>query len=67
MADLVESKYEVQVVTEAVSSRTGENKCLGLERIRQVGGIITGTEIVACELLKIAQGDKFKTVLQLIK
>jgi len=66
-AELVAAKYEVQVVADAVSSRTAENKCLGLERIKQAGGIITATEIVACELLKVAEGEKFKAVLQLIK
>ncbi len=66
-AELVEQKYEVQIIADAVSSRTAENKSLGLERIKQAGGIITGLEIVACELLRKAEGEKFKAVLQLIK
>lgn len=66
-AELVERRYHAQVVADAVSSRTAENKQLGLERIKQAGGIITGLEIIACELLKKAEGEKFKQVLQLIK
>lgn len=66
-AELVEFNYEVQVVADAVSSRTAENRSLGLERIEQSGAGITGLEIVACELLKKAEGDKFKEVLGIIK
>ena len=67
VADLVKRKYQVQVVADAVSSRTQENKLYGLERIKQEGGLITCLEMVCCELLKKAGGEKFKGILQLIK
>jgi len=40
-ADLVEAGYEVQVVADAVSSRTAENREIGLGRIQAVGASLT--------------------------
>lgn len=67
VVDLVRLKYEVQVVVDAVSSRTAENKHWGLERIKEVGGQLTCTEMMACELLQKAEGEKYKEILKLIK
>lgn len=65
--DLVNLGYDVQVVADAVSSRTQENRELGLERIKEIGAEITSTEMAVCELLKRAEGEKFKHILKLIK
>ncbi len=59
--------YTVHVVSDAVSSRTQENRQVGLERMRQHGAIITSTEMVMFELLKRAGTDEFKKVLPLVK
>ena len=67
VADLVELKYAVQVVADAVSSRSADNKQYGLERIKEVGGQITCAEMIICELLQRAEGEKFKAILHLIK
>ena len=67
VCDLVESKYEVQVVADAVSSRTQENKELALERIKAVGATLTSTEMIICELLRTTEHKKFKDILSLIK
>ncbi len=66
-ADLLAGKYEVQVIADAVSSRTAENRIYGLDRIKQIGAGVTCTEMIACELLGKAQGETFKAVLNLIK
>jgi nicotinamidase-related amidase len=66
-ADLVSLGYEVQVIADAVSSRTPENKAIGLERCSQSGAGITGTETALFELLKKAEGDKFKKMLPVVK
>ena len=66
-ADLIEHGFEVQVVADAVSSRSAENKAMGLDRIRQVGVGVTGTETIATELLQNAEGEKFRAILSLIK
>ena len=66
-ADLIRLKYEVQVVVDAVSSRTRESKEIRLGRIRESGGGLTSVETILCELLKTAEDDRFKAILKLIK
>jgi nicotinamidase-related amidase len=58
--DLLNSGYEVQAVTECISSRTPENRKLGLKRMNQAGAVLTGVEMVLFELLKIAGGEKLR-------
>ena len=65
--DLLEAKYDIQVVADAVSSRTLENKSLALDRIKSLGAMTTSTEMVICELLRTSAHPKFKDVLKLIK
>ncbi len=67
VVDLISQKYGVQVVSDAVSSRTAENKQTGLERIRLAGGLMTSTEMILCELIKTARHPKFKEIAGLIK
>ena len=59
--------YDVNVIADAVSSRTLENKQVGLERIRAEGANISSTEMVLFELLKTAEHPKFKQIARLIK
>ena len=65
--DLLQLGYEVQIVTDAVSSRTVENKQIGLEKIRAAGGVLTSVETALFELLRVAKGPKFKELLALVK
>ncbi len=65
--DLLKQKYDIQVVANAVSSRTLENKTLALERIKFLGATLTSTEMMICELLRTSVHPKFKDVLKLIK
>lgn len=65
--DLIGSGYAVQVVADAVSSRTLENKQIGLEKMRDASALITSTETALFELLKAAEGPQFKAVLNLVK
>jgi nicotinamidase-related amidase len=66
-ADLVNLNYNVQVVADAVDSRTPENKHIGLEKSKAAGAGITSTEIALFELLKIAKGDTFKEIIKIVK
>lgn len=66
-ADLIDQNYHVQVVADAVASRTAENRQIGLEKCKQTGAGLTSTETVLFELLKIAKGDKFKEIIKLVK
>jgi len=65
--DLLNLGYEVQVVADAVSSRTAENREIGLEKIRDGGASLTSVETALFELLKIAEGERFKEILRIVK
>lgn len=65
--DLVKMGYQVQVIADAVSSRTLENKALGLEKCRTAGAALTSVETALFELLRKAEGDKFKQMLKIVK
>jgi nicotinamidase-related amidase len=67
VADLLEEGYETQVIADAISSRTLENKTIGLERCKELGASITSAETALFELLKKAEGDKFKQMLKIVK
>jgi isochorismate hydrolase len=67
VCDLMKNQYEVQVVADAVSSRTEANRDFALERIRAFGGDVTSTEMIVCELLKTSEHEKFREVINLIK
>jgi hypothetical protein len=55
------------VVTDAVSSRTLENREIGFKLMSRTGAMLTGTEAVFFELRKIAKGEKFKAISQIVK
>jgi isochorismate hydrolase len=65
--DLMSRGVETHVVADAVSSRTADNKRIGLDKIRQAGGIITSAETCLFELQKVASGETFKPLLKLVK
>ncbi|MCP3876593.1 MAG: isochorismatase family protein [Desulfobacteraceae bacterium] len=65
--DLIQQGYDVQVVSDCVSSRTKENKEIGIQRLIQSGGQATCIEMAFFELLKAAKGNQFKQVIKLIK
>jgi len=67
VVDLLGAGYEVQVVGDAVSSRTVENREIGLEKMRSAGADITSTEMALFELLKVAQGETFKEISRIVR
>jgi len=66
-ADLVLSGRTVYVVQDAVSSRTPENRKLGLELARSRGAGITSVEAALFEMLKTAGHPAFRRVSRLIR
>ena len=60
--DLLEQGVQVQVVADAVSSRTPENRRVGLERVQRAGALGTSTETALFELLGRAGTDEFKAI-----
>lgn len=65
--DLLKMHYDVHVVSDAVSSRTSENKNLGLQAMQVAGAKLTSTEMVLFELQKKAEGEVFKQLIKLVK
>lgn len=65
--DLLELGHEVEVVSDAVSSRGADNRRIGLERVRRAGASITSVETVLFELLRRAEGPRFKQILSIVK
>ena len=65
--DLLGAGYEVHLVRDAVSSRFEENYHLGIERIKDAGAIMTGVEMSLFEMLQVAEGDKFRQIIQIVK
>ena len=65
--DLLEQGYEIQLVTDAVSSRTVENRQLAIDRMKEAGAKLTSTEMALFELLRVAEGDKFRQVSRIVK
>lgn len=64
---LLEWEKRVFVLSDAVGSRTPENKQAGINRMQQNGAEIVTTEMVLFEWLESAENPKFKSILQLIK
>jgi nicotinamidase-related amidase len=65
--DLLRTGYEVHAVADAVSSRTLENRQIGLSRMQQEGAKIGSTEMALFEILRDAAHPKFKQIARLIK
>lgn len=63
---LDEGKY-VEVVVDGVSSRTKENKEIGLEKMKSLGAAVTSVEMALFELMETAEHPKFKEISNLIK
>lgn len=59
--------YNVHVVADAVGSRATANHGIGLDRIRQAGGVITATESTIYEWVERSDSPEFKLILPLLK
>jgi len=66
-ADLLAKGFSVDVVADAVSSRTPENKQIAINRMAAKGINISCTEMTLFELLKTAEHPQFKQIAKLIK
>jgi nicotinamidase-related amidase len=64
---LLDRGLQVHVARDAVSSRTKENRELGLRKMEDSGAIVTSVEMALFELLGAAGTPEFKTVQALVK
>jgi nicotinamidase-related amidase len=64
---LLDRGLEVHVARDAVSSRTEENRELGLHKMEGSGAVVTSVEAALFELLGAAGSEEFKQVQGLVK
>lgn len=65
--DLMAQDYEVNVIADAVSSRTFENKHIALGRLKSESVKISSTEMALFELLKTAEHEQFRKIARIVK
>ena len=65
--DLHRKGYDVNVIADAVSSRTLENKQIAISRMAAQGVNISCVEMALFELLRTAEHAKFRAIAELIK
>ena len=65
--DLISNGYNVHLVSDAVSSRTLENRQVGIDAMKSAGAHIASTEMVLFELLRTAADPKFKDIFKIVK
>lgn len=65
--DLLPEGYEINLVTDAVSSRTLDNKLVALQAMKELGARLTTVEMALFEMLQVAEGEKFKKMIEIVK
>ena len=65
--ELLDAGYQVQVVRDAVMSRSKHTWNTALEEMRQAGAVITCTESVLFQWLRVAGTEPFKKLSKLVK
>jgi len=65
--DLIQNGYNIHLVADAVSSRTKDNRDIGLAAMKNAGTHLTSTEMVLFELLRTAADPKFKEIFKIVK
>jgi nicotinamidase-related amidase len=65
--DLLRKGFSVEIIADAVSSRTLENKQIAITKMSAEGAKISSTEMALFELLKTADHLHFKQIAKLIK
>lgn len=65
--ELLNLGYDVEVVSDGVSSRTMENRDLALAKMRKAGIGLTSVEMILFELLGVAEGGRFKEIAKIVK
>lgn len=65
--DLLNNGYDVFVPIDAVGSREDVIKDNALSLLRDMGAVITNTELIVFDLVKISGTPEFKEILKLVK
>jgi nicotinamidase-related amidase len=65
--ELLDAGYIVHLVKDAVMSRSKKNWQVGVETARDAGAVITSTEAVLFQLLRVAGTEEFKKLSKLVR
>lgn len=65
--DLLNLGHDVELIIDAVSSRTELNRNIGIEKIISLGGKVTTVEMLLFESQEIAVGENFRKLIKIIK
>jgi nicotinamidase-related amidase len=65
--DLLARGIQVHILTDCVSSRTAQNREVGLAKMFRSGALPSSTELALFELLRDARHEQFKAIQKLIK
>lgn len=65
--DLLEGKFEITLIADAVSSRTASNRDLAIRRMTRDGAKLSSTEMALFELTVNAGTEEFKAISRLVK
>lgn len=57
----------MHLVRDAVSSRLESNYQLGLEKMKDAGAKMTSVEMSLFEMLRVAEGEQFKQIIQIVR
>ena len=65
--DLLALGLQVHLLADCISSRSAQNKQIGLEKMQQSGALSSSTETALFELMRDARHEQFKAIQKLIK
>jgi len=65
--DLIRQGLKVQVIADAVDSRSEQNKQIALNRLAANGIVISSTEMLLFEFLRTSEHPQFKVLSALIR
>lgn len=67
VADLLAGGYQVHVAQDAVSSRTAQNREIGMQKMLSAGAHATSAEMALFEMLEAAGSAEFKAISKLVR
>lgn len=66
-AQLLEKGHQVEVVADAISSRSPLNRTVALEKMQALGARLTTVEMLVFELMQTAEHPAFRDILRIVK
>lgn len=65
--DLISKGYNINLISDCVSSRTHENCQIGIKRLIQANALYSSVETALFDILKSCNSKEFKLILELVK